>query len=54
MFAPLLLLYRNYEKWAGLNTHGRLHQQPRKDAVNRLNKVLYDYTSIKNTNTCRN
>jgi hypothetical protein len=30
------MLYRNYEKWAGLNTQGRLHQQPRKDPVNRL------------------
>jgi hypothetical protein len=36
MFATLLMLYRNYEKWAGLNTQGSLHQQPRKDPVNRL------------------
>jgi hypothetical protein len=36
MFATLLMLYRNYEKQAGLNTEGRLHQQPRKDPVNRL------------------
>jgi hypothetical protein len=36
MFAILLMLYRNYEKWAGLNTQGRLHQQPRKDPINRL------------------
>jgi hypothetical protein len=41
MFATLLMLYRNYEKRAGLNTQGRLHQQPRKDPVNRLN-----YTDI--------
>jgi hypothetical protein len=37
MFATLLMHYRNYEKQAGLNTQGRLHQQPRKDPVNRLN-----------------
>jgi hypothetical protein len=36
MFATLLKPYRNYEKWAGLSTQGRLHQQPRKDPVNRL------------------
>jgi hypothetical protein len=36
MFATVLMLYRNYEKRAGLNTQGRLHQQPRKDPVNRL------------------
>jgi hypothetical protein len=36
VFATLLMLYRNYEKRAGLNTQGRLHQQPRKDPVNRL------------------
>jgi hypothetical protein len=36
MFATLLMLYRNYEKQAGLNTQGRLHEQPRKDPVNRL------------------
>jgi hypothetical protein len=36
MFATLLMIYRNYEKRAGLNTQGRLHQQPRKDPVNRL------------------
>jgi hypothetical protein len=36
MFATLLMLYRNDEKWAGVNTQGRLHQQPRKDPVNRL------------------
>jgi hypothetical protein len=36
MFAALLMLYRNYEKRAGLNTQGRLHQQPRKDPVKRL------------------
>jgi hypothetical protein len=36
MFAALLMLYRNYEKRAGLNTQGRLHQQPTKDPVNRL------------------
>jgi hypothetical protein len=36
MFATLLMLYRNYEKRAGLNTQGRLHQQPRKDPLNRL------------------
>jgi hypothetical protein len=36
MFATLLMLYRNYEKRAGLNTQVRLHQQPRKDPVNRL------------------
>jgi hypothetical protein len=39
MFAALLMLYRNYEKRAGLNTQGRLHQQPRKDPVNRLMKA---------------
>jgi hypothetical protein len=37
MFATLLMLYRNYKKRAGLNTQGRLHQQPGKDPVNRLN-----------------
>jgi hypothetical protein len=36
MFATLLMLYRNNEKWAGLNTQGRSHQEPRKDPVNRL------------------
>jgi hypothetical protein len=36
IFATLLMLYRNYEKRAGLNTQGRLHQQPGKDPVNRL------------------
>jgi hypothetical protein len=40
MFATLLMLYRNYEKWAGLNTQGRLDQQSTKDPVNRLNKLL--------------
>jgi hypothetical protein len=43
MFATLLMLYRNYEKWVGLNTQGRLHQQPRKDPVNRAN--LHDLYS---------
>jgi hypothetical protein len=42
MFANLLILYRNYEKRAGLNTQGRLHQQPRKDPVNRLKTNSYD------------
>jgi hypothetical protein len=41
MFATLLMLYRNYEKWAGLNTQGRLHQQPRKEPVNRLSLSFY-------------
>jgi hypothetical protein len=41
MFATLLMLYRNYEKWARLNTQGRLHQQPRKDPVNRLRNSLH-------------
>jgi hypothetical protein len=41
MFATRLMLYRNYGKRAGLNTRGRLHQQPRKDPVNRLN-AQYD------------
>jgi hypothetical protein len=39
MFATLLMLYRNHEKLAGLNTQGRLHQQPRKVPVNRLNDL---------------
>jgi hypothetical protein len=46
MFATLLMIYRNYEKWAGLNTQGRLHQQPRKDPVNKLSIVwcsLYQF-----------
>jgi hypothetical protein len=42
MFATLLMLYKNYEKQAGLNTQGRLHQQPRKDPVNRLSNHLLD------------
>jgi hypothetical protein len=40
MFATLLMLYMHYEKRAGLNTQGRLHQQPRKVPVNRLIKVM--------------
>jgi hypothetical protein len=39
MLATLLVLYRNYKKWAGLNTQGRLHQQPRKDPVNGLKEI---------------
>jgi hypothetical protein len=38
MFATLLVLYRNYEKRAGLNTQRRLQKQPRKDPVNRLSE----------------
>jgi hypothetical protein len=34
IFAPVLLLYSNN---GSLNIQGRLHQQPRKDPVNRLN-----------------
>jgi hypothetical protein len=30
MFATLLMLYRNYEKQAGLNTQGRLPSSPEK------------------------
>jgi hypothetical protein len=41
MFATLLMFYRNYEKQAGLNTQGRLHQQPRKDPVNRLTTLSF-------------
>jgi hypothetical protein len=43
MFATLLMLYRNYKKWAGLNTQGRLRQQSRKDSVNRLNENAGNY-----------
>jgi hypothetical protein len=46
MFATLLMLYRNYEKRAGLNTQGRLHQHPRKDPVNRLMKLEIHYQNL--------
>jgi hypothetical protein len=39
MLSTLLMLYRNNEKRAGLNTQGRLHQQPRKDPVNGLKEI---------------
>jgi hypothetical protein len=39
MFATLLMPYTNYKKQAGLNTQGRLGQQPTKDPVNRLNNL---------------
>jgi hypothetical protein len=39
ILATFLMLYGNYKKWAGLSTQGRLHQQPRKDPVNRLKKA---------------
>jgi hypothetical protein len=49
MFANFLMLYRNYEKRAGLNTQGRLHQQPRKGTINRLSGSLMMATYITET-----
>jgi hypothetical protein len=47
MFATLLMLYRNYEKQTGLNTQGRLHQQPKKGPVNRLTRdILNEFYCI--------
>jgi hypothetical protein len=46
MFATLLMLYRNYEKQAGLNTQRRLHQQARKDPVNRLMLAVLEEGSM--------
>jgi hypothetical protein len=48
MFTTLPMLYRNYEKRAGLNTQGRLHQQPRKEPVNRLKGTIISTSDWKN------